>query len=123
MNVILPEPLVPERASVTFRVEVSAAMNTTAYTAQRRVNHFVMMTVGNMLHAGGPELLIGPRMKWRVPILYSLPGVGLLGKVGEALVDVDTGDVAFDELTTAESVERHVEALYRSSPLAAGEAV
>ncbi|MBI3360669.1 MAG: hypothetical protein HY023_06115 [Chloroflexi bacterium] len=123
MKVIMPEPQVPEGATVSFKVEVSAALNVTTYIARRRVNHFLMMTVGNMLHAGAPELLIDQKMKWRVPILYSLPGIGLLGKVGETLVDVSTGDVSFNELTTTESIERHVEALYRSSPLSAGESV
>ena len=120
MQAAVLDSLAPHRARMKFTLEVSAELNITAHVARQRANHFLMMQVGNLLYAGEPELVVGQKVHWRAPVLYSLPGVGLLGKVGEVLVDADTGDVAFGELTGVESIERNVEALYRSTALPAG---
>lgn len=121
MKVAVSDFQPPERTRVTFRIEVSSEFNISSYVAKQQANRFLAMNVGNLLYAGEPELLLGQKLQWRVPVLYALPKVGKLGKVGEVLVNVDTGDVTFAEMTTQEDIERNVEALYHSAALPAGE--
>ena len=94
---------------------VAQSNTVSSYVAKQQANRLLTMNVGNLLYAGEPELLIGQELQWRVPVLYALPKVGKLGKVGEVLVNVDTGDVTSAEMTTQEDIERNVEALYHSA--------
>jgi uncharacterized protein YvpB len=61
------------------------------------------MYVGNLLHAGEPDLLVGESLaQWDVPIVYSLPSHGKLGTVGHFLVDAQNGDIKIKESTPIE---------------------
>lgn len=62
-----------------------------------------------------PDLIIGDDLRWRVPLGYSLPKKGLLGKVGSILVDANTGNLLLEYSTPIKEVEANAESLYRET--------
>jgi hypothetical protein len=63
-----------------------------------------------------PDLNVGERLCWSVPVVLTSPARGVVGRVGEILVDVATGEL----LTDADSVQRiaeHAEWLAQGCPL------
>jgi hypothetical protein len=59
----------PSGSRVAVRIEISADFNVTAVAARQKANRYLLMTLGDQLHAGEPELMIGERLWWRVPVL------------------------------------------------------
>jgi hypothetical protein len=104
------------KKKVTFKVEIKGELNITAFVAQQRVNHYLVMYVGNLLLAGEPDLLVGEGgIQWDVPIIYSLPGHGNLGTVGHILVDAQNGDLKLDASTSVEEIDAHVTRFYQQA--------
>jgi len=62
--------------------------------------------------AGGdtPDLTVGERVYWSVPVVFTLPGKGVLGRVGTLRVDAGTGELLTDPQTEQE-IMRHAEQL------------
>ena len=109
------------KKKITFEVKIKGELNITAFVAQQRVNHYLVMYVGNLLHAGEPDLLVNEeRVQWDVPIIYSLPDHGNLGKVGHILVDAQNGDLKLDDSTSVEEIDAHVTRLYQQATPPAG---
>lgn len=113
---ITPSPL-PEQAEINLKIEVKSRFNITSLVACQNVNLFLLFNLGNLVTAGEPILLIGEKLRWRVPVIYSLPGKGQLGQVGELAVDVETGEIIMEESqpSSLEEMDRHVEYLYSSA--------
>ena len=55
--------------------------------------------VSNLLCGNSPTLVVTDRLRWRVPVWLGFPKLGMVGKVGEIDVDVETGEMLFDETT------------------------
>jgi hypothetical protein len=109
------------KKTVTFKVEIKGELNITAFVARQRVNHYLVMYVGNLLQAGEPDLLVDEeKADWDVPIIYSLPGHGNLGKVGNIIVDAQNGDLKLDESTSVEEIDVYVNRLYQQATSSAG---
>ncbi len=83
----------PTTGKVEINVSVSATMNFTAYAARKRVSRYVADELSMFLRGGEPTLLVSDRLYWRVPVLLSIPGRGLLGETGAIDVDVETGQL------------------------------
>ncbi len=112
MGVSIPDPQVPAGSRVTLKIEITTDFNISSFVARQRVNRFLAVNVGNMLAAGEPELVVSNVLRWRVPVLFGTPVKGPLGKVGELVVDVDTGEVIVDDPTQLEEMMDHAEILY-----------
>jgi hypothetical protein len=116
MTVHLPGLVPPEGATVSIHIELTSQVNITPYVAKQKVNVFVRTEISSQLRAATPELRVGERLCWSVPIELVSPGRGVIGRVGELLVDAETGEV----LAESESVGRiaaNAEDLARRSPL------
>jgi hypothetical protein len=87
----------PHGAKVNIRIEVTADVRISAETARDIAADFLLMKVGNLLMAGAPDLRVGDRMLWEVPVILGNAARGTLGEVGELLVDAETGEVLFTE--------------------------
>lgn len=74
-----------------LQVKVSAT------AAQRKVSRLVLDRVSNLLCGNPPTLGGAERLRWRVPVWLGFPKLGLVGRVGEIDVDVETGEMIFDE--------------------------
>jgi len=115
MGVTVPKLQAPEGSKVTFKVEITSEFNISSFVARQKANRFLIMNVGDLLHAGERELVISDVVRWRVPVVFSTLERGRLGKVGELLVDADTGEVTVEEPMLLEEIMRNAEVLYRST--------
>jgi hypothetical protein len=116
MNVHLPGLPLPQGATVAIRVEVAAQVNVTAFVARQQVTEFVVLEISSQLRGEEPDLHVGDRLCWSVPVVLTSPSRGVVGRVGEILVDATTGEVLAD----ADAVQRiadHAERLAQRSPL------
>ena len=97
MNVELPETVVPAGAKVKIEFTLTAEVNITDFTAQRKVSKLLLDEVGNLLYGERPSLVAGRRLLWRVPVWLALPTTGPLGEVGTLDVDAQTGEILFTQ--------------------------
>ena len=61
-----------------------------------------MLELSTQLGGDTPELTVGERVYWSVPIVFTLPGRGVLGRVGTLRVDAGTGELLTDPQTEQE---------------------
>ena len=100
---------------LSVHIEVAADMNISAFAAQRKVTGFVADEISTQLHGGEPVLVVGDRIRWRVPVWLSLPPTGDLGEVGALEVDVETGQLEITEALIQEITQRADELARRAS--------
>lgn len=97
---------VPPVADLEIDIRVRTRMAITAFTAQRKVSRLVLERVSNLLCGQEPTLVVGEQVRWRVPVWLGFLTTGLVGKVGELDVDVQTGEIIFDQHSLEEIAER-----------------
>ena len=107
---------VPEGATVDHKIEITAQVNITAFVAQQKVTQFVISEISNQLCGDTPDLNVGERLCWSVPVILTSPAKGTIGRVGEILVDADTGELLADT-NTVERIDANAEWLAQRSPL------
>jgi hypothetical protein len=95
----LPGVTPPQGATVAIRVELSAQVNITPFVARQTVTGFVILEIGDRMRGDQPELVVGDRLCWSVPVVLTSPSRGVVGKVGEILVDATTGELLVDKDT------------------------
>lgn len=69
-------------------------MHFTAHVARIRVNKLLLDQVG-LFYGDKPSLVVGERLLWRVPVIFSTPDTGPLGQVGTLDVDTQTGEILY----------------------------
>lgn len=116
MAVVLKGGALPQGATVAIHVEMTASVNVTPYGAQQQVTQFAITNISSQLRGGSPDLHVGDRMCWSVPVLLTSPARGIVGRVGEILVDVATGEVLADG-DTVQRIADDAERLAQRSPL------
>ena len=77
----------------------------TAFRAQQLVNVLMTMEVSSQMLSQAPELVLGERPCWSVPVWFTLPGRGLVGQAGTVRVDAHTGEVLADSESLREIAE------------------
>ncbi len=100
----------PKTGRLQVDIKVTADVNFTAVAARQKVNSFVLSEISYMMHAGSPELVVGERICWRVPVILSLATRGDVGEVGTIEVDVETGQMRVTPQLLQE-INRRAEAL------------
>src|SRR5262249_38335358 len=80
----IPGVPAPAGAPVNIRVEVTAPLNITPFVAQQTVNAF-FTEISTQLRSDPPELVVGERLRWAVPVVLTSPVRGVVGKVDELL--------------------------------------
>ncbi len=106
MALELEHVVLPEHVDVKIELTVSARINITDITAQRKVSRLLLDLVGTQLYGEKPNLVTGRRLVWRVPVWLGLPRVGPVGEVGVIDVDVQTGDILYTQRLLDDLVER-----------------
>jgi hypothetical protein len=101
MNVAFGGLTMPEPVTLDINIRVSGQILVGSLAARQKVNRFVVSQIGNLLCAGEPELVIDQPLRWRVPVLLTMPGKGELGRAGEINVDAQTGAIDTDDLAIA----------------------
>lgn len=91
LTLLLDEYTLPESGVVDLRLIRSFEIKVTADAARRQVKHWLFDEVSMMLTAQTPTLLLGTRVVWRVPVIFTTAHIGPVGCAGEVDVDVATG--------------------------------
>jgi hypothetical protein len=115
----LPGVKLPAESTLDINIHVTQQLNVTAFTARQRATQYVMQELSTQLGGENPELTVSERVYWSVPIVYTLPGKGILGRVGTLRIDAGTGELLTDRQTEQEMM-RHAEQLAQRAALPAG---
>ncbi|MCL4867985.1 MAG: hypothetical protein KJ063_03365 [Anaerolineae bacterium] len=83
----------PRSGQMEFMIHVSTNIHFSAEAARRLVGRFAANEIAYLLRGGEPTLIVAERVCWRVPVLLTLPGQGIVGPVGQIDVDVETGEI------------------------------
>ena len=97
MTVALESLSRPRSGRLDVDVRLSCEINYTAVAARRRVSGYVASNVSVLMGGEDPTLVLADRIVWRVPVVLTMPGHGVLGRVGEIDVDVETGEILVTE--------------------------
>src|ERR1041385_7217595 len=109
MPVHMPGILPPQGANLAIDIHLTAQANITPFVASQKVTRFVVTEVSTQLLADTPELVVGERLCWSVPVMLTSPSRGVLGKVGDIAVDATTGELLVDD----DAVRRMTEDAHR----------
>src|SRR6201993_3577358 len=115
----LPNMPLPTGSTLDISIRVTQPLNVTSFSARQRVTQYVMQELSTQLGGDAPELTVGERVYWSVPVVFTLPGKGVFGRVGTLRVDAGTGELLTDPQTERE-IMRHVEQLAPRTTLPAG---
>ena len=119
MNTHLHGAPLPVDSLLDINIRVTQPLNVTAFCAQQRVTQYVMQELSTQLGGDAPDLTVGERIYWSVPVVFTLPGKGVLGQVGTLRVDAGTGELLTDPQTDQE-ILRHAERLAQPAALSTG---
>jgi hypothetical protein len=108
MNTHLPGMSLPTDSVLDINIRVTQPLNVTAFSAQQRVTQYVMQELSTQLGGAAPDLTVGERVYWSVPVVFTLPGKGVLGRVGTLRVNAGTGELLIDPQAEQEMM-RHAE--------------
>src|SRR6266849_1497849 len=106
----LPGIPLPAESTLDINIHVTQPLNVTSFSARQRVTQYVMRQLSTQLGGDAPELTVGERVYWTVPVIFTLPGKGVLGRVGTLRVDAGTGELLTDPQIEKEMM-RHAEHL------------
>ena len=84
LNVEFERMTVPAGSDVTMELTISTRVNVTSVAAKRQVNRLLLERVGNLLYAEEPNLLVGTRLLWRVPVWLGIANPRPRGFRGDA---------------------------------------
>jgi hypothetical protein len=116
MTAHLPGLTPPQGANVAIRIELTAQANITPFVARQRVTGFVILEISDRMRGDQPELIVGDRLCWSVPVVLTSPTRGVVGKVGEIRVDATTGELLVDQ-DTVQRMRDDADRLAERSPL------
>jgi hypothetical protein len=109
----------PAESTLEINIRVTQPLNITSFSARQRVTQYVMLELSSQLCGDTPELTVGERIYWSVPVVFTLPGKGVVGRVGTLQVDAATGELVTDRQAEREMMH-HVERLAQRPTLPAG---
>lgn len=121
MTVALESLSRPRSGRLDVDVRLSCEINYTAVVARRRVSGYVASNVSVLMGGENPTLVLADRIVWRVPVVLTMPGHGVLGRVGEIDVDVETGEILVTEALLT-GIKDHAKRLAASTASASREA-
>src|SRR5712691_3630879 len=106
----LPALPLPTESTLDISIHVTQPLNITSFSARQRVTQHVMRELSTQLGGDVPELTVGERVYWSVPVVFTSPGKGVLGRVGTLRIDAATGEFLTDPQTEQEMLH-HAEKL------------
>ncbi|MBI4600452.1 MAG: hypothetical protein HY721_00690 [Planctomycetes bacterium] len=74
-------------------MKIHTPLPITAHVAKQKVNLQLALHCGQSYALGEPELQLGDRVCWRIPIWVSHPEKGRVACIGDLSVDAQTGEV------------------------------
>jgi hypothetical protein len=101
---------------VAIRIEVTAQANITPFVARQKVTGYVIREISDRMRGEEPELVVGERLCWSVPVVLTSPTRGVIGRIGDILVDATTGELLVDK-DTVQRMSNDADRLAERSPL------
>jgi len=98
MTIILDRYRIPDKG--TFEIRQLVTLEISGEQARKLVNRFLLMEVSTMLAADAPDLVVGERTVWRVPVWIGFLHQGRFA-VGALDVDARTGAILDQEQSVA----------------------
>ena len=83
----------PTDAAVDVELKIHTRLNISAYVAKQKANVCLVLYCGQSFCVDEPVLQIGERVTWLVPVWLTPPPEGRQTKIGEFIVDAQTGEV------------------------------
>ena len=83
----------PTDASVDVEIKIHTRLNISAYVAKQRANVCLVLYCGQNFCVEEPILQLGAQVAWLVPVWLASPREGRQTKIGELVVDAQTGEV------------------------------
>src|SRR5712691_8328733 len=84
---------VPTGTDVEVEIKIHTRLNISAYVAKQKANVCLLLHCGQSLCVDEPILQVGTRLCWLVPVWLSPPQEGRQTKIGELVVDAQTGEL------------------------------
>jgi hypothetical protein len=109
----------PTESTLDINIRVTQPLNVSSFSARQRVTQYVMHELSTQLGGETPELTVSERVYWSVPVVLTLPGKGVIGRVGTLRVDAGTGELLTDPQTEREMMQ-HAEQLAQRAALSPG---
>jgi hypothetical protein len=119
MNTHLQGMQLPTESVLDVNIRVTQSLNVTAFCAQQRVTQYVIQELSTQLGTDLPDLTVGERVYWSVPVVFTLPGKGTLGRFGTLWIDAGTGELLTDPQIEQE-IMRNAEQLAQRAALPTG---
>lgn len=112
MKVTLEKEKMPRLRTMKVCFQFEGEINISPYIAQQKVNQLLIMNLPNLIMADEPDFeLTREGGFWRVPVVLTNPADGIIGKVGEILVDANTGIIERRRSTSLEEIEKNAESI------------
>ena len=115
MTIILDDYAIPQQGA--FEIHTVVQINVSAEEAQRLTRRFLMNEISHLLVAAAPDLVVGARTRWRVPVWIGFPGGGR-HEAGVVEVDAQTGAFVNQAAHVAEISARAADAADNLPPFA-----
>jgi hypothetical protein len=119
MTAHFPGITLPAESTLDINIRVTQPLNVTSFSARQKVTQYVMHELTTQLGGDTPELTVGERVYWSVPVVFTLPGKGVVGRVGTLRIDAATGELMTDPETEQEMM-RYAEQLAERTALSLG---
>ncbi|MBN1352472.1 hypothetical protein JXJ21_23945 [candidate division KSB1 bacterium] len=108
---------IPKAKNIQFKFELQGEFNITSFVAKQKVNRYLLMNTGNLIHALEPDLVKSDSLVWKVPVGYSAPEKGFLGQIGYILIEAINGNLLLENSTSIREIEANAEHLYQQTSL------
>jgi hypothetical protein len=108
----------PIQPKLKYKFTFEGDLNITPYVAKQKVNYYLAMWVGNLVMADEPDLQFHKDgARWRVPAILTNPEKGHIGRIGEVIVDTETGSIIESETTSIMEMQSNAESLAKETTL------
>lgn len=111
----LPSMQFPTESTLDLTIRVTQPLNITSFSARQRVTQYVMHELSTQLGGDAPELTVSERVYWSVPVVFTLPGKGVLGRVGTLRIDAGTRELLTDPQIEQEMLHHAAQLAQRAS--------
>ena len=105
----------PTDADVDVEIKIHTRLNISAYVAKQKANVCLVLYCGQSFCVDEPILQIGERVTWLVPVWLAPPPEGQKTKIGEFLIDAQTGEV-LDSRERCRVLKQMAQALLETFP-------
>jgi hypothetical protein len=92
-SVHLSGAMLPTGVAVEVEIKIHTRLNISPYVAKQKANVCLALHCGQSFYVDEPILQVGERLAWLVPVWLAPLQTGRKTKIGELIIDAQTGEV------------------------------